>query len=109
MKVYIASPYTLGDVAINVRKSLAMADELRDAGFLPYCPLLTHFWHMVFPHPYSYWLQMDLEWLRECDCLLRMPGESRGADKEVETMLLLGKPVVYSKGELIALAKKTGL
>ena len=99
--VYIASPYTKGDVAVNVRESILMAEKLRFLGYLPYCPFWTHFWHFLSPHEYEYWTGMDLEWLEICDCLLRLPGESSGADNEVAYMLKLGKPVFYSIKDLI--------
>jgi hypothetical protein len=47
IKVYIASPYTLGDVAVNVKRQLDCADELMNAGFAPFAPLYSHFQHMV--------------------------------------------------------------
>jgi hypothetical protein len=99
--VYIASPYTKGDVAVNVSSSIFMAENLREYGYLPFCPLLNHFWHFMSPHDYKYWSKMDLEWLDVCDCLLRIPGESGGADNEVEYMLRLGKPVFYSLFDLL--------
>ena len=99
--VYIASPYTKGDCAINVRNSFLAAEELRKYNFLPYAPLWTHFWHFLSPHPYEYWTKMDLEWLEVFDCILRLPGESSGADNEVTYMLDLGKPVIWSIDDLI--------
>lgn len=104
--VYIASPYTKGDVAVNVRDSILAAEELRRFGFLPHCPLFSHFWHFLSPHPYKYWIEMDMEWLEVCDCLLRLPGESEGADAEVERMDALGKPVFYSLDELLLYYRK---
>jgi len=101
--VYIASPYTKGDVAVNVRKSFEAADELAGLGYLPYPPLFTHFWHLIFPHPYEFWCEMDLEWILHCDCLLRLPGESSGADKEVEFAVKYNIPVYYSVSELKSL------
>jgi hypothetical protein len=98
--VYIASPYIKGDCAINVRNSILAAEEIRGYGLLPFCPLWTHFWHFMSPHPYEYWTEMDLEWLEQFDCILRLPGESSGADGEVSRMLVLGKPVYYSVDEL---------
>lgn len=83
IKVYIASPYTLGDVGQNVHNAMVAADSLIDLGFAPFVPLYSHFQHIRFPRPYKTWVQLDLEWLRYCDCLLRLPGKSRGADKEV--------------------------
>jgi hypothetical protein len=100
-KVYIASPYTLGDVAVNVKTQIAVADRLINAGFCPHIPLLSHFQHMIYPRPYKDWLKLDLEWLKVCDCLLRLPGKSKGADKEVEYAKSLDIPVFYSLKELI--------
>ncbi|MGD8786214.1 MAG: DUF4406 domain-containing protein [Phycisphaerales bacterium] len=106
MIVYIAGPYTKGDVAVNVRKAIEAADKLADLGFIPYLPHLTHFWHLVFPRPYKYWLEYDKIFLKFCDCLLRLSGESSGADGEVAEARNLGKPVFYSIDDLIEYAKK---
>lgn len=101
IKVYIASPYTLGDVAVNVKRQIDVADELILLGFAPYVPLYSHFQHMVHPRPYETWIKLDLEWVKVCDCLLRLEGESSGADKEVEFARKNGIPVFYSFRELI--------
>jgi hypothetical protein len=106
--VYIASPYTKGDVAVNVRNSFLMAEKLREAGYLPFCPLWTHFWHFLSPHEYTYWTTMDFEWLKVCDILLRLPGESSGADGEVAYMKKLGKPVFYNLEDLLILDSERG-
>jgi hypothetical protein len=100
-RVYIAGPYTKGDVAVNVRNAFEAATRLADLGFAPYVPHTTHFWHMMFPHPYEFWLALDDEFLSVCDVLLRLPGESNGADKEVETAFQRGIPVYRSIEELI--------
>lgn len=96
VKVYIASPYTNGDVAVNVKRQLDCVDELMTLGFAPYAPLYSHFQHLVHPRPYSDWVEIDFEWVDACDCLLRLPGESVGADNEVVLALGLSKPVFYS-------------
>jgi hypothetical protein len=83
MKVYIAGPYTKGDVAQNVKNALRLGDYLANIGHVPYVPHLTHFWHLCFPREYQWWLKYDLVWLNHCDCLVRIAGESSGADKEV--------------------------
>lgn len=100
IKVYIASPYTLGDVAVNVRKSLDCAHELMNLGFAPFAPLLTHFQHLIHPRPAEDWYQWDNEWVAACDCLLRVPGESKGAEAEIKLAESLGKPVFYSIADL---------
>ena len=99
-KVYIASPYTLGDVAVNIRTQIDAADELMTKGFVPFVPLYSHFQHMIHPRPYIDWVEIDLEWVGACDCLLRLPGESSGADDEIEFAEHLGIPVYYSFEEL---------
>jgi hypothetical protein len=82
-KVYIASPYTIGDTAVNVRKQMDCATLLMDIGFIPFAPLLTHFLHLVNPRPYATWMEYDFEWVKACDFLLRLQGQSSGADREI--------------------------
>lgn len=101
IRIYIASPYTKGDVAVNVKAQIDAFAELMDAGFAPHAPLYSHFQHMVHPRPYDKWLELDFEWIPWCDCLVRLPGESSGADKEVEFATKLGMPVFYSIEEAI--------
>lgn len=84
IKVYIASPYTIGDVAVNVKTQMDTADELMNRGFAPFTPLYSHFQHMAHPRKYQDWLDLDFVWIKSCDCILRLPGESSGAEKEVE-------------------------
>jgi len=96
IKVYIASPYTLGDVAVNVKRQLDVADKLMNLGFAPFAPLYSHFQHMAHPRPYTDWIKIDLVWVEACDCVLRLEGESKGADGEVQHALNLDKPVFYS-------------
>jgi|ERR1035441_10272014 hypothetical protein len=102
-KVYIASPYTIGDVAQNVKLQLDTVEQLLniDNIFLPFAPLYSHFQHMAHPRPYEDWVSIDLEWVKVCDCVLRLGGISRGADDEVEFAKSLGKPVFYSIPDLI--------
>lgn len=101
IKVYIASPYTKGDIAVNVKTQIDVVDVLMDLGFAPYSPLYSHFQHMAHPRPYTDWVEIDLVWVEVCDCLLRLPGESHGADGEVKLALELGKPVFYAINELV--------
>lgn len=94
--IYIASPYTQGDQAVNVRRALMSADELLRRGYIPYVPLLTHFWQLISPKTYEEWLRLDKAWLEKCDAVLRLPGESKGADEECEYALDIGLHVYYS-------------
>ena len=101
--VYIASPYTIGDVAVNVRNSFLVADELIELGYFPFPPLFSHFWHFLSPKPYETWMALDEAWVLKCDYLLRLPGQSSGADREVFLAVENDIPVFYSVEELPAL------
>jgi len=100
VRVYVSGPYTKGDQVINVRNAIQATDLLFGNGYFPYCPHLTHFWHMLTPRPWQDWMNLDLEWVKTCHCLLRLPGESTGADMEVAKAVELGIPVYHSFEEL---------
>jgi hypothetical protein len=87
IKVYIAAPYSKGDIAINVRNAIQAGEKISTYGMIPYIPHLTHFWHLQFNHSADYWYKYDFHWLDVCDCLLRLPGESHGADEEMKRMV----------------------
>lgn len=101
-RVYIAGPYTNGDVAVNVRSAYEAANQLADLGFAPFVPHATHFWHMLFPRRYEFWLELDREFLPCCDAVLRLAGESNGADGEVAQAKELGIPVFEDAAALLA-------
>jgi hypothetical protein len=63
IKVYVAGPYSQGDVAANVSVAVSAGEVLHNAGIVPYIPHLSHFWHFKFPKPYIQWLDYDNEWL----------------------------------------------
>jgi hypothetical protein len=100
IKVYVASPYTKGDIAVNVRRQIDCADELMNLGFAPFLPLLAHFQHLIHPRPYDNWIAVDLEWIKCCDAMLRLSGESIGADLEVKKAKEWDIPVFTSITEL---------
>jgi hypothetical protein len=96
IKVYIASPYTLGDVAVNVKLQIDTATELINRGYVPFAPLLCHFIHLVHPQPYDVWSEWCFEWVKQCDVLLRLGDLSKGADNEVDLARAEMIPVYYS-------------
>jgi hypothetical protein len=111
--VFIASPYTKGDPAMNAHFQCLIFDKLLGDGIvLPVAPLWTHFQHTVLPRPYQDWITYDQEMLKLYDCCLRldakMPGlnyvqhDSSGADAEVAAFQQLGRPVFFSIDELYA-------
>lgn len=92
-KVYIAGPYTNPDPAINVRNAVLVADKLVQHDIVPFIPHLSHFWHIISPKSYEFWIHYDDQWLIVCNHLYRIEGKSSGADKEVEYATFLGIPV----------------
>jgi hypothetical protein len=82
IKVYIAGPYS-SDPEGNTLKAIDAADELLAAGFVPYLPHLTHYWHLRHPRPWKDWIALDSHWIPLCNAMLRLPGHSEGAKREV--------------------------
>ena len=97
--VYIAGPYTHPDPVENTRKAIDAWQVLMDAGFTPIVPHLSLFTHLVYPHPPEYWYEYDLRLLDRCDIMLRLPGESWGADREEEHARELGITVHHMTAE----------
>jgi len=82
--IYIASPYSIGDLTANVRVQLDAFERIMEMGHLPFAPLLDHFQHIVHPRSDESWLyDYCLPWVERCDLILRLPGVSFGADIEV--------------------------
>lgn len=99
-KVYIAGPYSKGDVGENVKNAMDVCSELINMGYAPFCPHLYHFAHIHYPQNYQTWLDIDIQFLKVCDALIRIPGDSPGSDKEIEIAENLGIPVYYSIKQL---------
>jgi hypothetical protein len=100
VKVYIAAPYTKGDVVQNVRAAVLAAEAVVALGHTPWIPHLNMLWHAIAPHDPDFWYAYDLEFLPLCDALLRLPGESAGADREVAVARELGLPVFKDVADL---------
>jgi hypothetical protein len=101
LKVYIAGPYSKGDVAENVRAAIYTGNLVAHFGHVPFIPHLTHFWHMLAPNDYEFWMDQDEQWLRMCDAIIRLAGESSGADREMAIARELGLLVLKSPFDLM--------
>lgn len=107
--VYISGPVTSsGWVIHHLRKAIDTANKLAEEGFIPYIPHTTVLWDLIYPeHDYNFWLYtVTLPWVARCDFLLRLPGESFGADREVSLAYFLDKKVFYSLEDLVAYKKE---
>lgn len=110
--IYIAGPY-MGtashdhtgyiDIERNVIQAKAAMIQLVQHGIGVFCPHThSHGFELLTPDvPPAYWYEVDLHFLRACDAVLRLPGESKGADAEVELAHSLGKPVYYNIDDAI--------
>lgn len=97
ISVYIAAPYTADtpeQVERNVQRAISMANHLMDYGLLVYCPHLSHYMHAQQPREYEAWMEHGLAWVTRCDAVVRIPGESPGADREVDSMREDGQGII---------------
>lgn len=106
MRVFISAPLSIGDQFANVRAAIEAADAVLRGGHTVYLPHLTAFWHLVHPHSRAEWLDLDKRWLEVCDAVLRLPGQSKGADIETAFARALGIPVVTSVEELASITPR---
>jgi hypothetical protein len=117
--VYIASPYTIGDEALNVRAQMEIWDRMvTDGKVLPFAPLLSHFQHLAFPRPYQDWIDYDLDLIKACvfNACLRInavepttgyfQSRSVGADGEEALFAELNLPIFYGLDELYQWVEK---
>lgn len=95
-KVYVSGPLSLGDKQQNVQNAIEAGKALLVLGYAPFIPHLT--WYAD-PHDelgWENWIESDLAWVSSCAVVLRLPGESKGADLECRHAVELGIPVVHS-------------
>jgi hypothetical protein len=94
--IYVAGPLSGVNETANCEAAMCAGARLLDAGVLAFVPHLTAFWDRTCPRTYEQWLAYDFGVLRRCDALVRLPGASPGADREVVRARELGIPVLYS-------------
>lgn len=107
-RVYIAGPISKGPLQENIRIACEAGIALIRAGLAPLVPHLTCY--MGGPAPevlpcgtvHTDWYESDLPWVSVSDAVLRLPGESVGAEKEVELALLMHIPVFTDLNQCIA-------
>lgn len=108
-RIYVAGPITLGDVAGNLHTGIEVSLFLLETGYSVYSPFaLTAFAIEKHGAPpavgspgYENWLHNDLAWIEQCHALLRLPGQSAGADREVAHALAHGLFVFYAVADLL--------
>lgn len=108
--VYVAGPMRKGDTYGHVQYACEVGKALVRAGWTPILPQLSHFWATVSGHldpgnpdGAQGWLEYDFRVVAACDALIRLPGDSVGADREVAIAHAAGIPVLTLE-EALALA-----
>ncbi len=129
-RVYIAGPITKGNLADNVNQATAAFVALAKAGFAPLNPMWSVYakpcaqdydfdrWQNRVPvegrckcigtrngndeMTHADWIGADLPWVEVSHAVLRLPGESSGADMEVAHAVAHGIPVFNSLAALAA-------
>lgn len=105
---YVSGPFGKNDEGrmARVEAALAAGARLLAAGLQPLVPHTSHWWGERHPQHYERWMEYDFAWLERCDAVLRIPGESPGADREVAlARTKLKKPVFFDESRLVAWAR----
>lgn len=124
LRAYVAGPISKGDLCANVNQATAAFLALAKAGCAPMCPHWA-----VYAKPayrsgpcldlvvceataeggteltHADWLGIDLAWVDVCDFLVRLPGESAGADAEVARAYERGIPVFFNLNSALLYAE----
>lgn len=101
-RIYISGPITKGDRNHNVYQAFDAQRRLMDAGFAPMNPMASCCYPFAWEPGYGAeeWLACYFPWVAVSDAVLRLPGESEGAGREVACAAKLGIPVYYDIGVL---------
>lgn len=120
--VYIAGPISYGNLQNNIVQADSAFVELVRAGFAPINPMWSAYAggaakgvyfkddnvivargsvNSSLPLTHADWLGLDLPVVERCDAVLRLPGDSSGADREVAHAKEHGVPVFDSVAALV--------
>ncbi len=106
MHIFIAGPYGDTNPPEVIEQNIENADEVAKllvlAGHIPFCPhKMTAHWERDDRLEEKHWIGVDMDYLCTwADAILRIPGESRGADDEIRKALSLGLRVFFSTDEI---------
>lgn len=85
-RIFISSAYTNGDLEENVLRQVKAFHHLRDLGWAPYAPLLSHYLDLYKSRPYEDWISLCFSYLDICSAIVRIDLHvaSEGGDREAE-------------------------
>lgn len=97
-RVYVSGPYS-SDPEHNTHLAIEAGQTLLEFGYAPMVPHLNHYWdeyrdeRKLPRNEEDAWLALDLAWVAQADAVIRLPGESQGADRETNLAYEWGIPV----------------
>lgn len=112
IRVYISGAIRKGNLADNIKRACDVGRAFAKLGYAIMVPHLSCYFDCECPEAYCCgsqpqaenslnaveWLAIDLAWVEVSDIVIRINGESEGADREVEHAEMLGIPVFYVDG-----------
>lgn len=98
--VYIACPMTKGNWTANVQAAARVSRDLMRKGYCVFNPTGSWLADLVEKTEPDVWIENDFGLIAVSDCILRLPGESEGADRELDFAARNGCPIFLELGEL---------
>lgn len=77
-----------------------VANKIIALGALPFNPLLLSFHFIVHNTPYDDVINLCLGYVERCDAIYRIPGKSKGADREMKHAITRGIPHFHTMESL---------
>lgn len=103
--VYILGPHVEGDPFISLRMAVQNAEVLRNAGYTPHVPQLHMLWHMVSPREQDDFISINMDFLKMCGAVVKIPGVVNSDSPEEQLANELGIPVYESVFDYIKACK----
>lgn len=95
-RIYLSGPITKGDRTLNFATACSIHKELMERGFSVLNPMLSMMHPDAWVIDHETWLENDLPWVACADIVLRLLGESKGAEAECRLAELSGVEVTTS-------------
>jgi hypothetical protein len=106
-RIYVSGPITKGDLRRNIKQATDAGIRLLRLGYAPLVPHLTCYMSGDAPEVlpcgtvHEDWYDSDFSWVAVSHAVLRLPGESDGADRETSLARNFGIPVFDSIDDLV--------
>lgn len=98
--IYIAGPMAKPPMDDNIRRAMSTGEALMRLGFSFIMPQLCFYFAVHYPHSWKEWLELNKPLVLKSDGLIRLDGESEGADLEVSWATEAGIPVFRAVSEI---------